>query len=136
MTSELRNDIEQRLSGSQPEVEVLLVEPSGPGALRVTIDHPDGVSLDLCEAVTGDLGELRERYALEVSSPGTRRPLTRPEHFQRFSGRRARLRLEGEPGSIVGEITAAGESEVTVSGPDGVATVPYEQIKRANLIEE
>ena len=136
MTTDLQEDIERRLAGTRPDVEVVLVEPSGPGALRVTIDHPEGVSLDLCEAVTGDLGELRERYALEVSSPGTRRPLTRPSHYRRFTGRRARLKLEGAEGTITGEITAAGEKDVTVSGPEGVATVPYEQIKRANLIEE
>jgi len=136
MTADLQEDIERRLSGTRPDVEVVLVEPSGPGALRVTIDHPEGVTLDLCEAVTGDLAELRERYALEVSSPGTRRPLTRPSHYQRFTGRRAKLKLDGEGGSLTGEITAAGESDVTVSGPEGVATIPYEQIKRANLIEE
>ena len=136
MDTDLRNDIETRLADTRPEVEVLLVEPSGPGSLRVTIDHPDGVSLDLCEAVTGDLSELRDRFALEVSSPGSRRPLTRPSHYRRFTGRRAKLRLEGEAGSLTGEITAAGDSGVTVSGPEGVATIPYEQIKRANLIEE
>lgn len=136
MTPELQQQIEERLAGTRPEVEVVLVEPSGPGALRVTIDHPEGVSLDLCEAVTGDLAELRDRYALEVSSPGPRRPLTRPSHYRRFTGRRARLKLGGEGGTITGEITAAGEHEVTVSGPEGVGTVPYEQIKRANLIEE
>lgn len=136
MHTDLQEDIERRLAGIRPDVEVVLVEPSGPGALRVTIDHPEGVTLDLCEAVTGDLGELREQYALEVSSPGTRRPLTRPSHYRRFSGRRARLKLEGDGGTITGEITAAGDDEVTISGPEGVATVPYEQVKRANLIEE
>ncbi|MFM9140108.1 MAG: ribosome maturation factor RimP [Solirubrobacterales bacterium] len=136
MNTDLQEDIERRLAGTRPDVEVVLVESSGPGALRVTIDHPEGVTLDLCEAVTGDLGELREQYALEVSSPGTRRPLTRPSHYRRFSGRRARLKLEGDGGTITGEITAAGDDEVTISGPDGVATVPYEQVKRANLIEE
>lgn len=139
MPTDLQEDIEQRLSETQPEVEVLLVEPSGPGALRVTIDHPDGVTLDLCEAVTGELSEVRERYALEVSSPGTRRPLTRPAHFERFTGRKARLKLnEGPEGkrTIVGEITAAGPSEVTVTGDEGVVSLPYSEIQRANLIEE
>lgn len=137
MNTELQRDIEKRLADSQPEVEVLLVEPSGPGALRVTIDHPDGVSLDLCEAVTGDLGDVRERYALEVSSPGGRRPLTRPGHFERFTGRRARLKLGGEDRrTLTGEITAAGETEVTVTGDEGVVSIPYAEIERANLIEE
>jgi hypothetical protein len=55
------------------------------------IDHPQGVSLDLCERVTQHLAHVREEYALEVSSPGPRRPLTKPDHFRRFVGRRARV---------------------------------------------
>ena len=139
MTTELQSDIEQRLAGSQPEVEVILVEEAGRGALRITIDHPDGVTLDLCEKVTGELADVRERYALEVSSPGTRRPLTRPAHFRRYVGRHARLKLlpgEGLPGSLTGEITAAAEDSVTIAASDGLTSIPYTQIKRANLIEE
>ena len=68
--SSLQADIEARLAAAEPQVEVLLAEVVGGETLRVFIDHPDGVSLDLCERVTHHLAELRERYALEVSSPG------------------------------------------------------------------
>ena len=77
---------------SEPEVEVLLAEVLGGRCLRVFIDHPDGVTLALCERVTLLLTDLRERYSLEVSSPGSERPLTKPAHFRRFVGRRARVR--------------------------------------------
>jgi ribosome maturation factor RimP len=93
--SALQSEIEQRLAASEPDVEVLLAEllPSHTHpTLRVFIDHPDGVTLALCERVTGLLSELRERYSLEVSSPGTERPLTKPTHFRRYVGRRARVR--------------------------------------------
>ena len=139
MNTGLQEDITQRLSESRPEVEVLLVEPVGPDKLRVTIDHPEGVSLDLCEAVTGDLAPLREQFALEVSSPGRRRPLTRPAHFERFAGRRARLKLApspGRPATLTGEIAGVDGESVTIAGPDGVSTVAFGEIKRANLIEE
>ena len=139
MNTSLQDDIAKRLAERQPDVEVLLVEPVGSGRLRVTIDHPDGVSLDLCEAVSGDLGEVRESYALEVSSPGRTRPLTRPAHFERFAGRHARLKLESaddSPATITGEITGVTSDGVTIAGPEGVVGVPFEQIKRANLIEE
>ena len=46
----------------------------------------------MCERVTLLLNDLRERYSLEVSSPGSERPLTKPAHFRRFVGRRARVR--------------------------------------------
>jgi ribosome maturation factor RimP len=90
----LQREIEELLAEREPEVEVLLAEVVGGGTLRVFIDHPEGVTLGLCERVTGALPELRERYALEVSSPGVERPLTKPEHYRRFVGRRARVRAE------------------------------------------
>jgi ribosome maturation factor RimP len=85
-------DIERRLAQTDPDVEVLLVEVLPSKCLRVFIDHPDGVTLALCERVSMRLNDLRELYALEVSSPGSRRPLTKPAHFRRFLGRRARVR--------------------------------------------
>ena len=93
---QLQNDIQQRISASEPEVEVLLVERAGE-TLRIFIDHPAGVTLALCERVTAALGDLRERYGIEVSSPGPRRPLTKPEHFQRFVGRRGPGELTSMP---------------------------------------
>jgi ribosome maturation factor RimP len=101
-----QTDIERRLAQTEPGVEVLLVEVLGGGCLRVFIDHPDGVTLALCERVTLRLNELRESYALEVSSPGSQRPLTKPAHFRRFLGRRARVRTY-RPRPIAGQETNA-----------------------------
>jgi ribosome maturation factor RimP len=134
--TKLQTEIESRLAQCEPEVEVLLVEVSG-SRLRLFIDHPDGVTLSLCERVTGHLSEYRERFALEVSSPGQDRPLTKPQHFSRFLGRRARLRLREprrETGSVTGELVGASESDVTIAANEGVVTIPYEQIARSNLI--
>src|ERR1700719_2154238 len=90
--SALQTDIERRLAGTEPDIEVLLAEVVGGRCLRVFIDHPDGVTLAMCERVTMQLSDLRERYSLEVSSPGSERPLTKPTHYRRFLGRRARVR--------------------------------------------
>jgi ribosome maturation factor RimP len=102
-----QTDIERRLAQTEPGVEVLLVEVLGGGCLRVFIDHPDGVTLALCERVTLRLNDLRESYALEVSSPGSQRPLTKPAHFRRFLGRRARVRTY-RPRPIAGQETNTG----------------------------
>ena len=137
--SAIQTDIEQRLAGVEPDVEVLLAEVVGGETLRLFIDHPDGVSLDLCERVTHHLAEVRERYALEVSSPGLRRPLTKPAHFRRFLGRRARVRArEARDGhkSFTGELVGASEQEVTVAADTGVVSIPYSEINRSNLLEE
>jgi len=156
----LQTEIERRLADSQPEIEVLLAEVLGGRCLRVFIDHPDGVTLEMCERVTAELNDLRERYSLEVSSPGSERPLTKPAHFRRFVGRRARVRARhplpvdrseigqlstdrrsGAPSSktvlsITGELVGASEDEVTLAADGGVIAIPYSEIRRSTLIEE
>jgi ribosome maturation factor RimP len=134
----VQQDIEARLASAQPEVEVLLAEVVG-DTVRVFIDHPDGVTLALCEQVTHDLAELREHYALEVSSPGSRRPLTKPDHFRRYLGRRATVRTRerhDDRRSFTGELVGASDDEVTIAADTGVVTVAYADIHRSNLIEE
>ena len=136
----IQADIEARLATAEPEVEVLLAEVLGGHTVRLFIDHPEGVSLALCERVTHHLGEVRERYALEVSSPGTDRPLSKPDHFRRFLGRKARVRTrEARDGhrSFTGELVGASDAEVTIAAPDlGVVAIPYADITRSNLVEE
>jgi ribosome maturation factor RimP len=148
----LQTDIERRLADSEPEIEVLLAEVAGGRCLRVFIDHPDGVTLAMCERVTLLLNDLRERYSLEVSSPGSERPLTKPAHFRRFVGHRARVRtrhprpvvqLDGERAggarparSFTGELVGATEDEVTLAADGGVIAIPYSEIHRSNLIED
>ncbi len=136
---DVQQEIEARLAETQPDVEVLVAEVLGGTKVRLFIDHPDGVSLDLCERVTHDLAEVREQYALEVSSPGPRRVLTKPAHFRRFLGRRARVRTrdarEGHT-TFTGELVGATDREVTIAAADGLVAIPYADISRSNLIEE
>jgi len=135
--TELTTEIEGLLSQRLPELEVVLVEVVAGDTLRVYIDHPDGVTLAQCAEVTEQLGGYRDRYTIEVSSPGDDRPLTKPQHFHRYLGRRARLRLrEVRDGhqSLTGELVGASDSEVTVSAGGGVVSIPYEQIARSNLV--
>jgi ribosome maturation factor RimP len=136
--STIQTDIETRLAASEPDVEVLLAEVLGGHTLRLFIDHPDGVTLGLCERVTHALPELRERYSLEVSSPGTERPLTKPQHYRRFLGRHARVRtrdaVDGHR-SFTGELVGASDDEVTIAVDSGVVAIPYSEIQRSHLIE-
>ena len=140
----LQTEIEARLAAVEPEVEVLLAQVVSGTTLRLFIDHPEGVTLALCERVSGHLGDYRERFSLEVSSPGSNRLLTKPQHYTRFLGRRARVRLreasEGHkqatptPKVVVGELVGASDRDVTIAVADGVVTIPYEQIVRSNLV--
>jgi ribosome maturation factor RimP len=144
VSSAVQTEIEGRLATSEPDVEVLLAEVVSGGTLRLFIDHPDGVTLALCERVTLALGDYRDRYSLEVSSPGQDRPLTKPQHYTRFLGRRARVRLrEARDGraptaersvSLTGELVGASEEEVTIAAGGGIVSIPYAQIIRSNLV--
>jgi ribosome maturation factor RimP len=135
----IQDEVEATLAAAEPQVEVLLVEVARGETLRVFVDHPDGVTLGLCERVTKALPDLRERYTLEVSSPGRERPLTKPDHFRRYLGRRARVRTrEAREGhrSFTGELVGASEREVTIAADTGVVAIPYVDIHRSNLVEE
>jgi len=137
MSSAIQAEIEGRLASAEPDVEVLLAEVVGGKLVRLFIDHPQGVSLDLCERVTKLLPEVRERYALEVSSPGPQRPLSKPDHFRRFVGRRARVRTRGALDghtSFTGELVGATDDTVTVAADTGVVSIAYADIHRSNLL--
>jgi ribosome maturation factor RimP len=135
--STIQADIEAKLAEREPEVEVLLAEVKG-DLVELYIDHPDGVTLELCERVTHALPEVLEEYGLTVSSPGIERPLSKPDHFRRFIGKRARVRTrEAHDGhkSFTGELVGASESEVTIAADTGVVAIPYDAISRSNLVE-
>ena len=130
-------DIEAHLAKVEPDVEVLLAEVVGGDLVRLFIDHPQGVSLDLCERVSHHLAMVRVTYALEVSSPGIERPLSKPEHFRRYVGRRARVRTRGHHEgrrSFIGELLGATDDAVTVAADTGVVSIPYADITRSNLV--
>jgi ribosome maturation factor RimP len=134
----IQADIEERLASAEPDVELLACEQIAAERLRIFIDHPDGVDLALCERVTGHLRDLLVNYGIEVSSPGPHRPLTKPEHFRRFLGRRAKVRTRVEHDgqrSFTGELVGASDQEVTVAADSGVVSIPYSEINRSNLLE-
>lgn len=136
--SSIQTEVEARLAECEPSVEVLLAHVVGGDILEVWIDHPEGVTHELCERVTRALPDLNERYAITVSSPGTERPLTKPAHFRRFLGRRARVRTRDEHEgrrSFTGELVGATDNEVTIAADAGLVAIPYADITRSNLVE-
>ena len=136
---ELQEQIESRLREFDPAVELIALERPAAETLRLYIDHPDGVDLGLCERVTNQLRDLLQAWSLEVSSPGADRPLTKPEHFRRFMGRRVRVRtreaIEGRR-SFTGTLTAADERRVRLEAPAGEIEIPVSRIRRSNLVPD
>ena len=108
-------------------------------SLRLYIDHPDGVGLELCERVTLQVRDLLGDYALEVSSPGLDRPLVKPEHFARFVGHQARIRTE-QPidgrRSFTGRLTAADAEAVSIESAGETIEIRFDLVDRSNLVPE
>ena len=136
---QLKTTIENRIGGLDPEVELIALERPAAETLRLYIDHPRGVDLALCERVTERLRDLLEAWSLEVSSPGADRPLTKPEHFRRFLGRRVRVRTRGAIAgrhNFTGTLSGADETTVSVDADGDTVRIPLAGIRRSNLVPD
>jgi len=111
--------------------------------LRLIIDRQEGVSLDDCAAASREIGQLldiedfiEQAYNLEVSSPGLDRPLKSMADFQRFVGRRAKIKtIEPIGGERVftGTIQKTeGEAIILEVGRKEVM-IPFSQMAKARL---
>ncbi len=125
--------------------------------LRVFLDHPGGVTIEHCEEVSRELGEVLDRvdpiedaYSLEVSSPGLERPLRNDADYERFRGRLVSLhlyravggkkiltgRLEGLDGEgrVVLEIgSGAGSGRGAADGAGETLRIPRAAVAKAHL---
>lgn len=119
--------------------------------LRVYIDYPSdaqstGITLDDCGAVSHQLSGVLDvedpiagHYALEVSSPGLDRPLFTAEHFERFRGRKARVRLAAKVDgrrNLEGEIAGLKQEFVVLEVDGESREVPLAMIETARLVPE
>jgi ribosome maturation factor RimP len=122
-----------------PRIELIAVETPARESLRLSIDHPDGVGLDLCERVTLQVRDLLADFALEVSSPGLDRPLTKPDHYRRFIGHEVRIRtaepIDGRK-NFTGRLIAADAEAVSIESEGGDAEIPFDLVSRSNLVPE
>ena len=131
----------------QEQFEIVDVEfkvERGRWVLRVYIDKPGGVTIDDCADVSHKIEDVIEvkgvvphRYVLEVSSPGLDRPLKGEGDFERFSGRRARIRtmesMEGRR-NFTGRILGCSEGIVELEDSEGrVQRLPIVKIEKARL---
>lgn len=131
----LQKQIEREIEAALPGVEVLAVELAGPDRFTVFVDHANGVDHALCARVTELLRDLRDEYAIDVSSPGIDRPVRKPEHFRNAIGRQVALRTP-ERKRLKGDVLSAGERAVVVQTGDDSVEIPYDEIVRGNLIYE
>jgi ribosome maturation factor RimP len=136
----LEQEVARQVENALPDVEVLALELIAPTRFCVFVDHPQGVDHALCERVTNVLRGYLDEYTVDVSSPGTERPLRKAAHFRNATGQRVAIRTSGDVDGrkrFRGEVLASDERAVTLALEGGQeVTIPYERVVRANLIDE
>lgn len=114
------------------------------GILRLFIDKAEGIDIEDCERVSRQVSAILDvedpvqgNYALEVSSPGLDRTLTKPEHFKRFMGQDVRVKLRfplSGRRSYRGALTSADEDKIEVEVDGESYSLPISTIESARLI--
>ena len=130
----LQREVARLVEGAVPGVDVLALELTGKERFCVFVDHAQGVDHALCERVTNVLRGYLDRYSVEVSSPGSERPLRTRNHFERAVGRTVRVKTDS--GRARGQVVQAGERAVKIAANGEPVDIPYEAIVRANLMDE
>jgi ribosome maturation factor RimP len=134
------------VEGVLPEgTELVEARFSGGPLLTVLLDREDGpVDHEFCSRIASVVAPAVEAEGydgpIEVSSAGIERPLTRPEHFRRFVGHEAKVRI-GEPldgrRNFTGVIERAGEDAFVLRLSEGAEVeLPFGSVTRANLKED
>jgi ribosome maturation factor RimP len=116
------------------------------GVLRVYIDHPDGIGLDDCQAVSYQVSgvldvedPIRGQYSLEVSSPGLDRPLFQGRDFERFAGSEVDVRLLAAVNGrrkFRGVLGGLRDGRVVVQMDDQELVVALDEIDQARLVPD
>ena len=145
VNSNLQERLEPAVAGLGYELLCVELQSTGTDAvLRVYIDSPNGIGVQDCVSVSREISALLDvddpidsAYRLEVSSPGLDRPLVKPQHFNEYLGRDAKLRLriphEGRR-NFRGKLLACDENAVTVEVDGERFDLPFIDIERARLV--
>lgn len=92
--------------------------------LLVVVDSDNGMQLDAVAQLSRDISQALDasdamgdtEYVLEVTSPGTDRPLTEPRHFRRNAGRLVKLQLK-ERGELIARILTVDDTGLDLEVP-------------------
>jgi ribosome maturation factor RimP len=112
--------------------------------VRIYIDKPEGVTIEDCstvsrtvEAVIDADDFIPSAYVLEISSPGIERKLFTLEDFEKFAGKKAKVKTieaVNEQANFNGRIVAVEGSEIVFEDQtNGTVRIPFDKVSKANL---
>ena len=129
------------------ELELVHVEYQSEASgriLRIYIDKPGGVGIDDCSRISRQMGDLLDvyieneaSYNLEVSSPGSERPLGRESDFEKYSGQMVRIKTKDPLGGkkkFYGKLLGIQEGIVSLQINDQVVRISHKDISQARLV--
>lgn len=112
--------------------------------VRVIIDKPEGVTVEDCSTVSREIEAVMDAedfipssYMLEVSSPGIERGLYSLADFEKFAGKRAKVKtdqpIEGQS-AFTGTIVSVDDGTIVFDDrTSGTVRIPYDSVAKANL---
>ena len=119
-------------------------EPGG-RILRLYIDRAGGVTLDDCVNVSRQLNNLLDvslddigPYNLEVTSPGPERPLSKLQDYERFKGRKAKIKTcqpLNDQKNFTGIILGVAAEQIKLSSNEKTIAIPFGDISKARLVD-
>ena len=121
------------------------VPEGGYNYLRIYIERVDGVtSIEDCVSFSEKIDPLiedfiKDKFFLEVSTPGIERRLRKEKDFLRFKGKKIRLALKSKVNDkkvLTGDLVDFINNEVVVDVEGTLINIPLEKVKKANLIFE
>lgn len=131
------------------DVELVLLEELGGRrykVLRLYVDHPAGVTHELCSRVSSAVGRALDEvdvmegaYTLEVSSPGIERPLRKRSHFEAQVGKKVYVKTKAPvEGAKVrqGVLLEVGAEEIVLQDAGRTVRIPLTEVGSAHLIYE
>jgi ribosome maturation factor RimP len=114
--------------------------------LRVYIDTEQGVTLEDCQAVSHQLSgvldvedPIKGNYSLEISSPGLDRPIFKATDFDRFAGRRVKIKLatpQAGRRNFTGQLQGVQDEDVVLLEDDNEIRLSLSRIDTARLVPE
>ena len=135
---------EPLLVGKNMELVDLEFRKEGVGkVLRLFIDKTDGVTVEDCANISRELSTLmhvnetiEEKYVLEVSSPGLRRPLKKIDDFKKFKGKLILIKTK-EPIEnrkvFKGYLKDTNDEGIEMDIDGLLYSLSFQQIHKANL---
>jgi ribosome maturation factor RimP len=108
--------------------------------LRVAVDKDGGVTMDDIADATREVSRVlddtdamgAQPYTLEVSSPGTDRPLVLPRHWRRNRGRLVKVSLRGGQ-TLTGRVTRTDDTRAVLDVDGTTHEVPFDAVTRAKV---